>query len=548
MNDNSVKISIIVPVYKVEQYIDQCLESICVQTYKNLEIIVVCDESPDNSQSRCEYWAEKDKRIHLIINKQRKGLGAARNIGLRMARGKYIVYVDSDDWIERQYVEILYKAIERTEADYVSSVGYYEVNADGGVNICKALPAGEYSSDSERMLILLKEIRAVWKKIYNREWLIKNQLFQPELFHYEDWGFDIGLVSQAKKIVLISEKGVFYRNERGGSLSNDNLKVLYQDFRRSIEFGLQQMEQVGLIDQYRVIIQKYLLHDYYLRMSQVNEVYDQEALQILKKIKSDILIKRLGYQGAHEGEKCICFGSFSLRWIAQNTTIFVNDLEYYGFSSIISAMTRGEKLNVKNESEFRVCQVLQDITGRFGRVLELIQEKTVLFVDLLEERNSILELGCEQYITRSEVYQSSFIEKNCAGGYIQSGEEKFIILWKRKCQDFIEKLSQKKKLLTIILVKNRLSLQYGDLNYKKNFKDIEKLKQTNNMITELENYFLECCDQRRINIGVLDLPEQYCFTEEDFRYGCEPQYMNEALYTYLGFQIFNEVCGGIRIE
>ena len=106
----------------------------------------------------------------------------------------------------------------------------------------------------------------------------------------------------------------------------------------------------------------------------------------------------------------------------------------------------------------------------------------------------------------------------------------------------MEKLSQKKELFTIVFIKNRMSLQYGDLNYKKMFKDIEKLKHTNNMITELENYFLVYCDRNGINVRAFDLPEQYCFTEEDFRYGCEPQYMNEALYTHLGFQIFSQIC------
>ena len=542
VSDNSVRVSIIVPVYKVEKYIDQCLESICLQTYKNLEIIVVCDKSPDNSQSKCEYWARKDKRISLIINKQRKGLGAARNIGLKAATGKYLVYVDSDDWIKSNYIEILYLAIEKTQANYVSSVGFYEVNRENDINICKALPAGEYSSDSERMLVLLKEIRAVWKRIYNRRWLIENDLFQPELFHYEDWGFDIGLILQAEKIVLIPEIGVYYRNDREDSLSNDNLVALYEDFRKSIEFGLEQAGKAKILEKYGAIIQKYLLHDYYLRINQAVAVNNEKALQILKRIKSDILIKRLGYRGLHEGERCICFGSFSLRWIAQNTTVFANNLEYYGFSSLISAMTPGKKLNVKNESEFRVCQVLQDITGKFVKTLDLIQERTVLFIDLLEERNSILELEYNQYITETEAYQSSFVETNCVGNPIQSGEERFIMLWQRKCRDFIEKLRKKSEHLTIVFIKNRMSLQYGERNNKKKFSGIEKLQQTNSMIAELENYFLKHCEQEGIVVRTFNLPEQYCFTEEKFRYGCEPQYMNEAMYTYLGFQIFSEIC------
>lgn len=542
MSDNLVRISIIVPVYRVEQYIDQCLESICVQTYKNLEIIVVYDESPDNSRSRCEYWAQRDDRIRLIINKRRKGLGAARNIGLKEAKGKYLVYVDSDDWIRTNYIEKLYHAIEKTQANYVSSVGFYEVNGENDINICKALPAGEYSSDSERMLVLLKEIRAVWKRIYNREWLIRNNLFQPELFHYEDWGFDIGLILQAEKIVLIPEMGVFYRNEREGSLSNDNLEALYEDFRKSIEFGLKQTEQARILEKYRVIIQKYLLHDYYLRINQAGVANNKKAMQLLGQIKSDILIERLGYRGLHEGERCICFGSFSLRWIVQNTTVFANSLEYYGFSSLISAMTPGDRLNVKNESNFRIRQVLQDITGEFAGTLELIQERTILFIDLLEERNPILEFESNQYITESEAYHSSFVETGCVGKPIQSGEERFIILWKKKCMDFIEKLSEKSELLTVIFIRNRMSLQYGDRNDRKRFGEIEKLKQTNRMIVELENYFLEYCKRKGIFVRVFDLPEQYLFTEKQFRYGCEPQYMNEALYTYLGFQIFSEIC------
>ena len=218
MKHNLEKVSIVIPVYKVEQYIDQCLESICIQTYKNLEIIIVFDESPDGSLIKCKNWIAKDNRIRLIINSQRKGLGTARNIGLKAATGKYIVYVDSDDWIENNYIEILYKSIERTQANYVSSIGFYEVNAENDINICKALPAGEYSSESEKMLVLLKEIPAVWKRIYNREWLIESELYQPELFHYEDWGFDIALVLRAKKIVLIPEMGLYYRNEREGCL------------------------------------------------------------------------------------------------------------------------------------------------------------------------------------------------------------------------------------------------------------------------------------------------------------------------------------------
>lgn len=99
-------ISIIVPVYKVEKYLDKCVESIVEQTYKNLEIILVDDGSPDNCSAMCDEWAQKDSRIK-VIHKENGGLSSARNAGLDACTGDYIGFVDSDDWIEPDMYEYL---------------------------------------------------------------------------------------------------------------------------------------------------------------------------------------------------------------------------------------------------------------------------------------------------------------------------------------------------------------------------------------------------------------------------------------------------------
>ena len=186
MQDKTKKISVIVPVYNVAPYLDQCMESICRQTYPNLEVIFVYDESSDGSLERCRQWVQLDKRIHLYINPQRRGLGAARNIGLHMAEGDYVIFVDSDDWLAEGFIEKLYHAIEETGADYVSSVGYYCTDDKGVQKKTTTLPAGNYDNDIGRLFVLLMDARAVWKKIYNRKWLLRNELFQPEIFYYED--------------------------------------------------------------------------------------------------------------------------------------------------------------------------------------------------------------------------------------------------------------------------------------------------------------------------------------------------------------------------
>ena len=110
------KISVVVPVYNVEEYLDQCVESLVGQTYKNLEVILVDDGSPDNCPAMCDEWAERDNRIK-VIHKENGGVSSARNAALDIASGDYIGFVDSDDWIEPDMYEILIKNAKKYDAD-----------------------------------------------------------------------------------------------------------------------------------------------------------------------------------------------------------------------------------------------------------------------------------------------------------------------------------------------------------------------------------------------------------------------------------------------
>ena len=122
------KITVIVPVYNVEHYLEKCLDSLIDQTYKNLEIIVINDGSTDNSGEICQEYAQKDNRI-VYIEKENGGLSDARNVGLDKMTGSYVTFIDSDDWVELDYVEILYKKIIEYQAD-ISVGNYYSYNED----------------------------------------------------------------------------------------------------------------------------------------------------------------------------------------------------------------------------------------------------------------------------------------------------------------------------------------------------------------------------------------------------------------------------------
>ena len=125
-------VSVIIPVYKVEKYLDRCVESIVNQTYKNLEIILVDDGSPDNCPRICDAWAEKDDRIK-VIHKENAGMGMARNSGLETATGEYLMFVDSDDYLSENAVEVLYERMVVDGSDM--AVGKHaDVYDDGTIN------------------------------------------------------------------------------------------------------------------------------------------------------------------------------------------------------------------------------------------------------------------------------------------------------------------------------------------------------------------------------------------------------------------------------
>lgn len=536
-------VSVIVPVYNTGEYIDQCMGSICSQTYRNLEIIVVYDESGDDSLERCRYFSERDPRIRLIINDERKGLGAARNQGLRLATGDYVVYVDSDDWLKEDFIEKLYQAIEETGADYVSSLGYFIVG-NGKKERYTTLPAGTYRSDTDKMLILLGEAPAVWKKIYNREWLLKKNLFQPETFYYEDWGYDIALVLEAEKIVLIPETGVFYRTSHKDDSAHDTMVGICRDFRKTLEFGMNEAQERGTLDKFRLAIEKYMVHDVFLREQLAVETENREALRLLQDISADFLEERFGCRNLYEFKRHICMGSFSLRWIVQSTTAPLRKLEHFAFSSIIASFTPYRHVGIKHKNLLRKQQVEQDISGIFYETLRNLSEKTILFIDFLEERCPILEMQDGAYMTESEAYLDA---DGTPVTYrrILSGTQEFMGLWQQKCLELVEELRRKRELVSVVLVKNRMSERYGNLNWTREFEGIGEIRQKNRMFSEMEHYFLEHCKAALVKVTDIALPEKWRFTDVDFRHGCEPQYMNGALYTYLGYELYKKFRDGL---
>lgn len=201
-------ISVIIPIYKVEAYLDECIASVIAQTYSNLEIILVDDGSPDNCPQICDEWAAKDIRIR-VIHKENGGLSDARNAGIDRSTGDYIAFVDSDDWIKPRMYESMLAALKRENADICAC------------NILSCFPehqtawgCREYTTgSSEEILSQLYRNTAypvsAWNKLYRRE--LWNDLRFPKGKICEDAFTTYLLVDKASKIVQIPEALYCYR-------------------------------------------------------------------------------------------------------------------------------------------------------------------------------------------------------------------------------------------------------------------------------------------------------------------------------------------------
>lgn len=227
-------ISIIVPVYNIEAYLPKCLETIAAQTYNNLEIIVIDDGSTDNSGNICDAFAEKDDRA-IVIHQFNQGQWMARNTGKTIAHGKYIMFVDGDDYLHLDAVKLLYFAI-RQNNDYGLAFANYKVTYQSNEDIInridyQQLEWTQYDLMSKLLIdySVERSLKPVWNKLYKRE-LIDNYFFQPYPIA-EDFDFNIRVFMQIPKAIYIRQVLYFYYQRQNSSMNKLESPRLYDQCR-----------------------------------------------------------------------------------------------------------------------------------------------------------------------------------------------------------------------------------------------------------------------------------------------------------------------------
>ncbi len=236
MNDSKQvpMLSIIIPIYNVEKYIEQCLRSIAGQTYKDFEVLMIDDGSTDGSAGICKFFA-MDKRF-VYVYKKNGGVSSARNTGLDMAKGKYLSFVDPDDYISSNFYELIISVMDEEEADIcvcdeVRMIGEKGEIIQGGHTNTRTWDNDFYEA--------IENAGLVWDKIFRKE-LFDSARFNVELENYEDLEIFAKILHPSVKLRYVKNTSYFYR-VRGGSLSN---RFCHFSYFRDLERASESMEQL----------------------------------------------------------------------------------------------------------------------------------------------------------------------------------------------------------------------------------------------------------------------------------------------------------------
>lgn len=249
-----MKVSVIIPVYNVEKYIKDCIQSVISQTLKNIEIIIVNDGSTDDSIDKIKKLVKENDNIS-VINKKNGGLSSARNEGLKHAQGEYVIFIDSDDYIERDFLEKLYIEAKNYDLD-IACGGYKKYFANGGI---------EKKTRNDELMdlgvvkgvdFLLVQLEnndyrmEVWDDLYRREFLINNNLLFTEDLLHEDEDFTPRALLVANRVKLVKTYGYLYRQRENSIMSTKctikNVESIYyiiHEFRRIFEGSKNEVEK-----------------------------------------------------------------------------------------------------------------------------------------------------------------------------------------------------------------------------------------------------------------------------------------------------------------
>lgn len=292
-------ISIIVPVYKVEKYLDKCIESIVNQSYRDLEILLVDDGSPDNCPAMCDAWAQKDRRIK-VIHKENGGVSSARNVGLGYAGGEYIGFVDSDDYTDLHMYEFLLANMTENHSD-ISVCSTFLVKENGDIQPDSTVTQQVLRQKEAVETISYSMNNSLWNKLFRRKVLGESRFDEGHTFG-EDHLFLLKVLKNIEKISFVNVP-LYYYVQRSNSTTNAGLSrrsfdqvymkdALYAFVRENFPYIREYYRKLSFTAREN-LCRKILLSDAYLTYEKEFRVYQKYMKAEYSAVKSQLTEKEI---------------------------------------------------------------------------------------------------------------------------------------------------------------------------------------------------------------------------------------------------------------
>lgn len=419
-----IKVSIIIPFYNVENYIEQCLKSVIAQTLTDIEIILINDASTDKTREIVQQYVDIDNRIKIIDLKEHKGQGYARNRGIEIAKGIYTGFVDSDDFIEKDMFEQLYKMAEFNDTDItMCQVDEYDdinnsfINSDYySLSILNRFYNKVFSAKNTANEILNINV-ALWNKIYKREFLIQISEKFPEGFIYEDLPFFFGTYLKAERINIVWQKLYHYRiNRKNSTMKQFNNKIL--DRIPMVSLSYQKMKNTPFLSDKLQQIQGWVINDLFHRYILLKENCHREFFFLMKKTfisldiqnKNDYYFKTVYHFDGYLLVINNTFENFCQKVF--NKYLDIKEIENRLRSEITNNFEIEKKLaiienkldicqNSKNEID-NIKKLTDNLQYEINAIRKFITPKTNFEENISSEKNDIKELLTKQLKTETE--------------------------------------------------------------------------------------------------------------------------------------------------
>lgn len=521
-------VSIVIPVFNTEEYLDACLHSIVNQSYSNIEIILVNDGSTDSSYEVCKIWREKDPRIRLLTQKK-QGQGIARNLGVKNASGQWIAFVDSDDWVDSHYIESLMNAIKREHAN-MARCNYTQIRVISGdrktTNFYEAIGIRRTEHD-----IMVVSSSVICNCIVKRNIIIDYEIKQPSC-KGQDCAVGLLMCLLAKKIAYVNDSLYYYRKERKGATTEGALSKRHELVTTAIPWLIQGLKKHELYISHRELIKGHIAQ--LLTQTLWGE-------WLTANIQQYVQLKELyykTYQQLFYEKNCVIatLGSWNLTETAKRMP-YIQDMEYsFHFSSIISLMNKFTgSVDFVHKNTYRRKMIEKDIYSKMWDLFD-IKAPDYLLIDFLEERNDIIkwEHGC---ISKSVAIMQADISYE-GSTILEFGSSAWIEEWKQSFDHFANRIMEYMPRNRVFLVKNLLTERHGDISESWDYDNIEEIRS--------KNQVLEKCYQYAIGVlsgcQVIDMTRDSKYmTDEKYEYGVQPYYLNTLINEEVGRMIVDNM-------